>query len=150
MGAESFLVRLVEPRSRTATIEALDALGFRPVEDQEDAYVLERSDLIAEAATASDGTVSVRFAVCHPESADTAFLNLIAEISRQLCAGVEVMGDVLPEHTSYFHAGALEGLEREVLPAIRQKRAYWQEDFAHVQGRMRCREARNAAIRGSS
>lgn len=85
--------------------------------------------------------LSVRFALCNPDSVDNAFIDLVMLLAERLDAEVSVMENISPGVRGDFSPSELGPFSEIVKPMIAKKRAYWIADFGTERAPISCNEA---------
>ena|SRR4028118_286845 len=105
----------------------------------EGGHVFEMEVLVGQGASTE---ISVRFAVCHPLTADEAFVNFVFDLADSLKASVSIREDLPVGLRGDFSWGdQKDSLESSMRTTISAKRSYWVSDFGPEQAAVGCDEA---------
>jgi hypothetical protein len=86
-------------------------------------------------------SVSVRFALCHPDSVDNMFVDLVGKLAVALDATVRIMDEVEPGAGGNFDAHDLATFSATAKRAIAVRRAAWRVEFGSETAAIGCDEA---------
>lgn len=84
--------------------------------------------------------LSLRFALCNPETVDTIFVGLVSRLARMLDAQVRVVGASELAACS-FSSPDLHGLDSALQQNIEDERKLWQQEFGGETLKATCEEA---------
>lgn len=161
MGCEDFVVSLSSSSTLTAVMRAVLALpevhpdatctslpGESHLRWEDREHIIE-----IEVAAAARTTMSLRFAVCHPNSIDDVFADLVVHLAAKLKADVLIAEDVQPDDPGLgwaFSPSQPTDLRRALVQCIPKKRLLWRAEFGNAEARVSCREAIDRFVIGGT
>ena len=150
MGAEAFQVMLW---SAVPMQNAEQVVGGRAgvhrhtvVNPMSDAryFLYEDSEHVVELLLRPDdegSRISMRFALCHPDSIEETFARLVLDIATDLHADFAILDTVNDEEPEELDWTQGDTFRQALGPAIRFKRTYWQRAFGVDRARLTCSQA---------
>jgi hypothetical protein len=150
MGCEDFQA-IVHTNKSVSECRALLSMNGRVADDPEGGPLPTSTYLLyedgqhvfeIELGETTDGTqMSIRFALCHPDSVDAGFLELIRRMTEALSGRVSIMEDVSADVPELMRADDLVSLWSLVRSGIATKRQYWTAEFGSRRASITCAEA---------